>query len=220
MEKFQAPDSMSEQIAQHLGKQIIKGELVAKDRIQELKVSADLGVSRGSVREALLILERRHLVNILPRKGAMVSELSKDNVNSLYTFYVTLLNMLMTELAVHWKDPQQLEPLIEKISTMERLSESSQDDKELILEAGFELMASAAKIVDNPYLTETLQNLQPAIHRTYFIAMQGRNDGIADSFTFLQNMAKGVVARDDKFLVESVKSFAEAQRDIVLQVLS
>ena len=39
-----------------------------------------LNVSRGSVREALLILERRHLVAILPRRGAHVTVLDERSV--------------------------------------------------------------------------------------------------------------------------------------------
>ena len=61
---FKAPDSLAEQIAHHLAERIIRGELKERERIQEQKVTQTLNVSRGSVREALLILERRHLVNI------------------------------------------------------------------------------------------------------------------------------------------------------------
>lgn len=66
---FKAPDSLAEQIAHHLAERIIRGELKERERIQEQKVTQTLNVSRGSVREALLILERRHLVNILPRRA-------------------------------------------------------------------------------------------------------------------------------------------------------
>ena len=61
----------------HLSRLIITGPAwKPRERIQELKVAGDLDVSRGSVREALLILERRHVIEIYPRKGAVVSDLS------------------------------------------------------------------------------------------------------------------------------------------------
>ena len=68
---FKAPDSLAEQIAHYLAERIIRGELKERERIQEQKVTQALNVSRGSVREALLILERRHLIVILPRRGEM-----------------------------------------------------------------------------------------------------------------------------------------------------
>ena len=70
---FKPAVSLTEQIADHLGSEIISGKLQPSERIQELKVAKDLGVSRGSVREALLILEGRHLIEIYPRRGAVVS---------------------------------------------------------------------------------------------------------------------------------------------------
>ncbi len=210
---------MSEQIAQHIGKKIISGNLAPKERIQEIKISSELNVSRGSVREALLILQQRHLVTIKPRKGAIVSELSAHHVNALYDFYITLLEMLTTSLATHWIDIESVTPLLDKIKRLENLNEGSQKNIELILEAGFDVMRDAAKLVNNPYLKEALENLQPAIHRTYYLAMQVRQNGIQDSRIFLQKMAEGVVNRDSKLLIESIGVFAEGQRTAVLSAL-
>ena len=64
MTSFKPQESLSEQIAQHLSRQIVRGDLLAGDRIQELRIAGELEVSRGSVREALLILERWHLIDI------------------------------------------------------------------------------------------------------------------------------------------------------------
>ena len=51
---FKANDSLTEQIARFLGKRIILGEMTAGERIQELRIAAELDVSRGSVREACM----------------------------------------------------------------------------------------------------------------------------------------------------------------------
>ena len=60
----QEAHSLSEQIAKHISEQIIRGELVEGERIQELRIASELDVSRGSVREALLLLERTQLIEI------------------------------------------------------------------------------------------------------------------------------------------------------------
>ncbi|MFE1636014.1 GntR family transcriptional regulator, partial [Acinetobacter baumannii] len=49
-------ESLSEQIVKYISEQIISGELVEGERIQELRIAKELDVSRGSVREALLLL--------------------------------------------------------------------------------------------------------------------------------------------------------------------
>ena len=52
---FKAAESLAEQIARHVGRQIVTGDLVEGERIQELRIASELNVSRGSVREALLL---------------------------------------------------------------------------------------------------------------------------------------------------------------------
>src|SRR5690554_6354616 len=96
--RFQAPESLSEQIAQHIGQRIVIRDLKPGERIQELKVAGELNVSRGYVCEALLIRERRHLVDIYPRRGAVVSDLTPASVNALYDIYIVLICMLRHEV--------------------------------------------------------------------------------------------------------------------------
>ncbi len=80
---FKPTLNITEQIADHLADLVITGQLTGGARIQELKIANELGVSRGSVREALLILERRHLIEIVPRKGAMVNEINAQEALDL-----------------------------------------------------------------------------------------------------------------------------------------
>ena len=158
---FKAPESLAEQIAQHIGKKIIKGELDSRERIQELKVANELEVSRGSVREALLILEGRHLIDILPRRGAMVSELTRDRVTALYEFYITLLTMLIHKLADDWKEGDE-HSIRESLNNIRQQASSGRENLELVVDGGFDLMRICFPIVKNVYLEETLEKLQPA----------------------------------------------------------
>jgi DNA-binding GntR family transcriptional regulator len=63
---------------------IVGGELRPGERIVEDRLCSELGVSRSPVREALRKLEGEGLVAILPRRGAVVTELSeRDGVDLL-----------------------------------------------------------------------------------------------------------------------------------------
>ena len=96
---FKPAASLTEQIANHLSDEIINGRLAPLERIQELKVAKDLGVSRGSVREALLIVEGRHLIDIIPRRGAVVSGLEPVRIGDLTEFFGELVLMLLVRVA-------------------------------------------------------------------------------------------------------------------------
>ena len=71
-----AQQCLAEQIADRIAQQIITGELLEGERIPELRIAKEMQVSRGSVREALLLLQRTHLIEIYPRRGAIVTEIS------------------------------------------------------------------------------------------------------------------------------------------------
>ena len=124
---FNAPKSMAEQIAQHLANQIISGQRVANERIQELKVVEELEVSRGSVREALLLMERRHLVDIVPRRGAMVAEITPDSVANLFDVFGILVSRLAVLVAQRWQE-NELDELIQHLTGLQRIAE--QEDRE------------------------------------------------------------------------------------------
>ncbi len=69
-------------VLQFLREKIIVGELKPGHKLNELSLSADLGISRPPLREAFRILERDHLVLNIPRKGTYVTKLSiKDFVD-------------------------------------------------------------------------------------------------------------------------------------------
>jgi len=217
--RFQAPESLSEQIAQHLGLRIIRAQLKPKERIQELKIAKELNVSRGSVREALLILERRHLINIFPRKGAVVSELSSHHVNCLYNMYINLLTLLTTTFALSWKEGD-LNEMIKQVEKINKLTESAEKPVDQIVDYGFELMSMTYPVINNPYLEETLENFKPAVSRTYYLAMKLRQEELMRTKQFFEDLVSAIFKRDTDRITSIVSEYGELQRSLVLQVLN
>jgi DNA-binding GntR family transcriptional regulator len=56
-------------------------------------------VSRGPIREALRILEREGLATLLPRRGAIVTELSADELRELLEIRAGLFEMVVRKIA-------------------------------------------------------------------------------------------------------------------------
>ena len=63
---------------------IISGEYKAGEQITEMRLSGELGVSRTPVREALAMLEKDGLVELIPNKGAVVRGISKSDLVDIY----------------------------------------------------------------------------------------------------------------------------------------
>lgn len=96
------PLSLAEQIAGVVGEKILQGEYVPGQRIPEQTLSEAFHVSRGPVREALMLLATERLVVIEPRRGARVTQLSAEEVVEIFMIRASLVGLasrLFTERA-------------------------------------------------------------------------------------------------------------------------
>ncbi|HSX94308.1 MAG TPA: GntR family transcriptional regulator [Hydrogenophaga sp.] len=69
------PRSLTAQAYERIEELIVQLELLPGTALSEAELSARLGIGRTPVREALQRLAREHLVQILPQRGVLVSEL-------------------------------------------------------------------------------------------------------------------------------------------------
>jgi DNA-binding transcriptional regulator YhcF (GntR family) len=73
-----------EQVRDRLREDVLSGELPPGTVLSESSLARSFGVSRGPIREALGRLERDGLVTITPRRGAIVTELSREEFVDAY----------------------------------------------------------------------------------------------------------------------------------------
>lgn len=209
---FKAKESLSEQIARHLANQIIKGDMLAGDRIQELRIAGELEVSRGSVREALLILQRRHLIDILPRRGAVVKEMSESHVRSLYEVMQILLGLVVRK-AIKVMDEDDLDSFIELIHDLQQQAEAR--DTEAFFDASFRFFERAYPFANNPFVQDILVNLQPAVQRAYYMALHLDQDEVKECLSFFKAIVETIFRRDVRSALEIIREFAEHQSSLV-----
>lgn len=80
MKLFEKPysESLGESVLHQLQKRIISGELKCGDWLPpEREMAEQMGISRGSLHQAILALEYQGFVSIIPRKGTVVSDYRK-----------------------------------------------------------------------------------------------------------------------------------------------
>ena len=76
--------SLSNLVYRDLKEKILKNKLLPGDKLIEMEIASDLGVSRTPVREALKKLEEDGLVTSFPRKSFIVSKISVKEAKNLY----------------------------------------------------------------------------------------------------------------------------------------
>ncbi len=75
---------LSDVIAAHLEAEIIDGRLKAGTRLDETVIAGRFEVSRTPVREALQLLAARSLVERVPYRGVIVSEIAQEEIEQLF----------------------------------------------------------------------------------------------------------------------------------------
>jgi DNA-binding GntR family transcriptional regulator len=89
------------QIADGLALDIIQERYAPGERLNEVHLAAEWGVSRSPLREALRLLEQRGLVVITPQRGARVTALSFQEVEQLFEIRAVLVGLAARRAACH-----------------------------------------------------------------------------------------------------------------------
>ena len=97
-------------IFEALREAIIIGELKPGERLMEIQLSEKMGVSRTPVREAIRKLELEGFVDMIPRRGAQVADLSNKEIADVLEVRASL-DGLATQLATLRISADELENL-------------------------------------------------------------------------------------------------------------
>jgi len=212
----QEAHSLSEQIAKHISEQIIRGELVEGERIQELRIASELDVSRGSVREALLLLEPTQLIEIFPRRGAIVSEMSAMQVRALFDLTSLLLGQMVHRMAETWRshEAERIQLLLEQLE-----AETRQGHTEKFYDLIFQGMAQQQEMVGNLYLMRYYQELLPSLRRSYFLTLNISRRELQESFELFKLVTEAILIRKSHQATLFMEDFCRHLRNLVLESL-
>ena len=213
----QESESLSEQIAQHIAEQIISGDLVEGERIQELRIAKELDVSRGSVREALLLLERTHLIEIFPRRGAMVTEMSAQQVRALFDSSSLLLGYIVQRIADTWRidEAEILQQLLLQLAEQCRLGNT-----EKFYDLIFQYLAQQPDMVGNIYLMKFYQELLPSLRRSYFLTLNTSRRELQESLELFKLVSDAILSRKSQQATLFMEDFCRHLRNWVLESLT
>jgi DNA-binding GntR family transcriptional regulator len=114
---------LPQQIADHLGHLIMNGECPPGSRLKEEKFADLYRVSRGPVREAFRILERRGFVEIVPRHGARVLVFDPADLDALFRVRAVLLGLAARQ-ATASAVPELVARLNDKVAQLRRSAET------------------------------------------------------------------------------------------------
>ncbi len=119
--------SLADQVFEHLETDILSGKYQRGEILTESKLSAELGVSRTPIREALRRLEQEHLIEEAP-KGSVVVGISEKDLGDIFMIRMKLEGQAAA-MAAQNRTEEQLSLLREAVEFQEFYLEKQDADR-------------------------------------------------------------------------------------------
>lgn len=156
--------NLGDGVYRHLWQRILDRRLRPGEKLSDLRLSEELGVSRTPVREALQRLVQEGVVTALPNRGFRVSIFSARDVAEIYDLRAALETMALRIAAPRF-DHAALEASLNDLNAIERRYAAAGTDVEeldaassfLDLDRGFH--RSIVELADNSRLTAIVEGL-------------------------------------------------------------
>ena len=154
---------------------LLKGTLRPNERIHQVRLAQQLGMSLVPVREALRKLEAEGFVRIMPHRGVYVSPISRAEMEDVFAVRLAIESMATRQGVLRITD-KQVEKLADLISRME-VALCSHDHPQL-LELNQEFHFSLYEASGREYLCSLISHLwqKSTRYRTSYIQLPERAD--------------------------------------------
>jgi DNA-binding GntR family transcriptional regulator len=149
-------------VFESLREAIIQGRLKPGERLMEMQLADEMGVSRTPVREAIRKLELEGFVVMIPRKGAYVSGISVKDIVDVFEVRAAL-EALAAGLAAERITDEELEHLERALVQISEVS--VRDDINAMVETDTNFHELIYKACRNDRLVQIVTHLQEQIHR-------------------------------------------------------
>jgi len=192
---------------------IIKGSLAPGERLMEVQLAEELGVSRTPVREAIRKLELEGLVAMIPRKGAYVADYSIKDITEVFEIRAAL-ESFAAGLACERATEQELDEL--RILADRVWEMAKNNDLKNIIQVDTDFHERIYQSSRNSRLIQMLSNLREQIHRfrSTSLASPGR---LQDTLEEHKGLVEAIVERNMPLAQRLALEHVENAEDIFLE---
>jgi DNA-binding GntR family transcriptional regulator len=197
--------TLSERVYQSLREDILSNNLPPETPLHEAAIANAFDVSRGPVREALRRLDAEGLVSVIPRRGAVVSSLTREEFLDAYRVREAL-EVLAVRLAIPLlteEDLERLESLHEQM-----IEDAAAGDVDSFFAANAAFHALAVDRSGNKKLQEIYHPLITQMRRYHLSSMSlrgGMTRSCEEHEHILQAMKDGKADEAAQLLSEHIQ---------------
>jgi DNA-binding GntR family transcriptional regulator len=196
-----------EELFATLRKRITRHEIAPGGKLLEEDLSAEFGVSRSKVREALLLLQQRGLIDRIPNRGAMVTRFGFDEAAKLFPVR-EVLEGLCSRLATQNVAPESWQDMVELFGApIER--DVATGDLEGYLAKLLTLRNRTLAAADNAFVADALERIhdRTSMMVRRIVLLPGRIEiGLMEHRAVLAAMRKGDAAEAEAATRANIRS--------------
>ena len=213
--KIDSYQPLRETVCEVLREAIRNGTLEPGERLMEVQLAEELGISRTPVREAIRKLEQEGYVIMMPRRGTYVSSVSVSDIKEIFEIR-SALESLSTGLAARRIEPDELEKLRALLAEIEGHIQSRDMDK--IVETDIEFHGLLYRVSRNERLVAIIGNLkeQLARFRTLSMSYPGR---LQETLEEHRAMVEAIAAGDVEAARDAADRHMERAEETLLKAL-
>ena len=147
--------SIKQLVYNRLKARIISGELKPGSRLLEAELAEQMNISRAPIREAFNMLEKDGFTKIIPRRGAIVAEITEEDIFAIWEFRL-LLEPYSAQKTYKMMTDEELNKMKAKIDYVKEHPE----DFDAYMSSDLEVHDLLCKYLDNPFMMATLENVK------------------------------------------------------------
>ena len=199
---------LREEVFNTLREKILKGVYKPGERLMEIHLADQLGVSRTPIREAIRMLELEGLVKMVPRKGAQVAKISKEDLQD-----VLEVRKALDTLSVKLACERITEDEIKLLNNAEREFEKALASKDVreIAEADVAFHDVIHSATKNGRLKSMISNLAERIYRYRFEYIKQQSDGGKTLMLEHREIMRCIESRDVESAVKATEIHIDNQ---------
>ncbi|WP_052947845.1 GntR family transcriptional regulator [Aneurinibacillus tyrosinisolvens] len=201
--------SLSDQIYESLRESIIKGELRPGDRITELEIAKNFGVSQAPVREAFLRLAEDELVISHRNKGTFVSNISMDEIDELYSFRIHMEEMALKRAfeRITEEDIKTLENYYQ-----EMMKAGEENDLDGLRNTDVNFHTHIYQIADHKFMYHVWRILSSKLNRTWYLTSQVYFTNLSEVASIHEPIVKAFQQKDLHGCIEAFKNHVNYEK--------
>jgi len=168
-----APTALYQEVAERLRQRIFAHEIPPGSWIDEQKLAEQYGISRTPLREALKVLASEGLVELKPRRGCYVTEISRQDLDDIFPLMALLEGRCAFEATQRVK-AAELASLKELHEQLESAAREGRIDA--FFEANQAFHKRVQELSGNRWLLSVIQDLRKVLKlsRLHSLSLEGR----------------------------------------------